>query len=297
MRSGKRRGFPDEGSLFQIVLLLEFWRATALCLLPYPREEANSAMKVIFSRKGFDSSNGRVPSPFVNGRPCSLPILNKDRSGETYSGTTYENLGLGDLVEKQTKGRISRHRWCHADPAFHEGRCALGQTSAAQGHLRRQKVGPGSLFLFFGLFANPDTGRREHWLFGYMRVETVRCLGERPNREDSPSWLPYCHPNTVGFWHKNNTMYVGEGRSAGFCHPDLRLTAPEGSTSLWKVPVWLHRHRRLSYHGNPDLWHEDCTLQTVGRGQEFVCDITDAGQAAHDWLDAIVALMGERPRQ
>ena len=253
--------------------------------------EAKGTMKIIFSRKGFDSSNGRAPSPFVKGRPCSLPILNKDCHGNTYSGTTYEKLGLGDLVEQQTKGRISRHRWCHADPAFHEGRCALGQTGAAQGHLRKQGVGPGSLFLFFGLFANPDTGRREHWLFGYLRVDTVRCLGESPNIEGSPCWLSYQHPNTVGHWHENNTLYVGEGGIASYCHPCLRLTAPEGPTSLWKAPAWLHRHKGLSFHGNPKLWREDGTLRTVGRGQEFVCDITDAGQEAQDWLDAIVALV------
>lgn len=31
-------------------------------------------MKLIFSRKGFDSSAGGVPSPIVEGRPISFPI-------------------------------------------------------------------------------------------------------------------------------------------------------------------------------------------------------------------------------
>ena len=31
-------------------------------------------MKLILSRKGFDSSAGKCPSPIINARPVSMPI-------------------------------------------------------------------------------------------------------------------------------------------------------------------------------------------------------------------------------
>jgi len=58
-------------------------------------------MKLIFSRKGFDSTAGKCPSPIVEGVPISLPIPTKGRSE-----TTYKLAGLGEIVERVTKGRI-----------------------------------------------------------------------------------------------------------------------------------------------------------------------------------------------
>ena len=53
-------------------------------------------MRVILSRKGFDSGAGGVPSPIIDGRPVSMPIPQED-------------LGVGDVVERITRGRLSRH--------------------------------------------------------------------------------------------------------------------------------------------------------------------------------------------
>ena len=58
-------------------------------------------MKIVFSRKGFDSAAGKVPSPIINGVPISLPIPTERRSK-----TTYRRAGLGEIVEQVTKGRV-----------------------------------------------------------------------------------------------------------------------------------------------------------------------------------------------
>ena len=70
-------------------------------------------MKIIFSRKGFDSSAGGVLSPIIDERPISLPIPTKHRSK-----TTYADLGLSEIVETATKGRITGTSLCHHDPMF-----------------------------------------------------------------------------------------------------------------------------------------------------------------------------------
>jgi hypothetical protein len=125
-------------------------------------------VRIILSRKGFDSASGGAPSPVIGGKPLSLPIPTKRRSE-----TSYRDLGLGDLVEQVSRGRIAADHLCHEDPMFFGGRCLFGQCGAAQSHLRRQGVAFGDVFLFFGLFADEHSGERHHRIYGYMRVDQI----------------------------------------------------------------------------------------------------------------------------
>ena len=101
-------------------------------------------MKLIFSRKGFDSSAGGVPSPiFPDGRMVSLPIPD-DRSKVTYTDISFNGVSLGPIVAQLTGGRISAHSPAHIDPDLVKNslprlagwRPIFGQTGPAQGHLR-----------------------------------------------------------------------------------------------------------------------------------------------------------------
>jgi len=239
-------------------------------------------MRVIFSRKGFDSAAGKAPSPIVDGEPTSLPIPVSGRSE-----TSYEAAGLGKLVEQVTKGRISAGHLCHEDPMFLHGRCAFGQTGAAQTHLERNGVGAGDVFLFFGLFASRDGRDCHHRIFGYMKIDEVRRLGSRPTKSDSPEGFARRHPHTIGAWNENNTLYLGQGAKAKAAHPCLRLTRPSGPPSIWAVPAWLMR-AGLTYHDNQARWSNDGELRAVSRGQEFVSDIGDE-TAPREWLRTIQA--------
>jgi hypothetical protein len=191
-------------------------------------------MRVIFSRKGFDSSAGKAPSPIVEGEPVSLPIPTGRRSE-----TTYGLAGLGDIVEKVTRGRISSGDLCHEDPMFNHGRWAFGQTGSAQSHLERNGVGIGDVFLFFGLFASSEGYDRHHRIFGYLQVDEVRQLGGRPSVTDNPEGFFRRHPHTIGEWNENNSLYLGSGAKARTAHPCLRLTKPGARVSVWTVPAWL----------------------------------------------------------
>ena len=241
-------------------------------------------MKLIFSRKGFDSAAGGVPSPIVDGKPVSLPIPAADRSR-----TTYGDHGLGDLVEQVTRGRLNGASLCHCDPMFENGRCAFGQAGAAQGHLENNAVSIGDVFLFFGLFANLDGSDRHHRLFGFLRVAEVRRLGARATAEQQPQGFQRRHPHTIGQWPHNNHLYIGEGMTACHASEALRLSRPGGLASHWRVPPWL-RHVGLTYHRRSDRWVGADTLRTVGRGQEFVADIGENTEAMA-WVEQIVTLM------
>lgn len=286
----------------------------------------NENMKIVFSRKGFDSGCGGAPSPIgPNGELVSLPIPGGSR-------LRYEQLScsLGDmskLVADLTRGRMRGREIAHLDPDLDPSamprlpgwKPALGQTGAAQGHLDGQGVGVGDVLLFFGWF-RPVVEKEGTWkfqpgsesfhtLFGYLQIGEILPLGANPDTRailvDRP-WLAD-HPHITGHRDANNTLLIAsneliiDGRKTGlpgashFSHftPQLRLTAPGASKSLWRVPDWLMPEDGksiLSYHGDLSRWRNDergNLLQTVAKGQEFVADISALPQAGV-WVEQTV---------
>lgn len=237
-------------------------------------------MRIVFSRKGFDSASGGGPSPIVNERPVSLPI---PTSGEPHE--TYGALGLGDHAAVASRGRLGPQSACHHDPMFlAEGTCLFGQCGAAQTHLANRGVGVGDVFLFFGLFARAGE-KPHHRIFGYLQIEEVIALDRCP--AEQRAWLKaQRHPHALTPYARNDTIYRGPGRTARRASPALRLTAEGAPVSLWQRPGWL-RPGELSYHHRPDRWLPGRRLKTVGRGQEFVADV-GRRKAPRDWLRAIM---------
>jgi hypothetical protein len=117
-------------------------------------------MNVIFSRKGFDSQYGRMPSPILpDGRLLPLCIPSgHDRA--TLSDLPYIGTENTQLIFEVSDGRHNGSTRVHLDPDLAKTpqtqldgwRPALGQTGAAQSHLRSKGIGPGDVFLFFGWF-------------------------------------------------------------------------------------------------------------------------------------------------
>lgn len=235
-------------------------------------------MKIVFSRKGFDSSAGGGPSPIVDGVPISLPI-----PAGTASRTTYGDLGLGDLAAKASRGKLGADDPCHHDPMFTgAGECLFGQCGAAQTHLERRGVGLGDVFLFFGLFAALQGGEPHHRIFGYLRVGEIIPLGDGAPRE----LVTLGHPHALALHARNDCIWRGEGRVAAQASDALRLTVPGGPPSVWQRPAWLKRGG-LSYHDRADRWLRGGRLRAVSRGQEFVADI-GRRQAPREWLDGVI---------
>lgn len=239
-------------------------------------------MRVILSRKGFDSAAGGGASPIVDGRPVSLPIP----AGEA-SRTTYGALGLGGHVQRASRGRHGPNDRCHHDPMFlADGTCLFGQCGAAQTHLANRGVGVGDVFLFFGLFRDEGVGEPHHRIFGYLEVTETMALADcAPAQREA--MLRHAHPHAIAMGATNDTIYRGPGRTAASACETLCLTVPGGPPSLWRRPAWL-RHGGLSYHDRPDRWLPGGRLRAVSRGQEFVADIGHR-KAPREWLETVIA--------
>ena len=117
-------------------------------------------MKIVLSRKGFDSQSGGVPSPlFPDGTALSLPIPAR-HAPTRFRELHWGNGSLGPLVEHLTMGRVREGDRCHLDPDLRADapprrpgwRPAFGHVEIAQSHLEREGVGTGDLFLLFGWF-------------------------------------------------------------------------------------------------------------------------------------------------
>ena len=241
-------------------------------------------MRIVLSRKGFDSTSGGGPSPVVGGRPLSLPI-----PAAEHSRTTYGALGLGEHAARASRGRFDADDLCHHDPMFlTDGTCLFGQCGAAQTHLANRGVGVGDVFLFFGLFREEDTGEPHHRIFGYLAVEEridLACC----DAATLAALHDQGHPHAIGMHGRNDAIYRGHGKEAASASDVLRLTVPGGPPSLWHRPAWLRRGG-LSYHDRVDRWLPGGRLRAVSRGQEFVADI-GRRKAPREWLARVIAVI------
>jgi len=286
-------------------------------------------MKLILSRKGFDSSAGGVPSPILpNGRILSLPIPDK-HSPIPYSEIKFDHTSIAPLVFDLTKGRIPSHYRAHLDPDLVSGslprmpewRPLLGQTGAAQGHLRNNAIRPGDIFLFFGLFRRvmvkqgiytwAKGARPCHIIWGWLQIGEVLELAVSPPK--GYEWARY-HPHFHRGEDVNNVVYVAsrnlnlecigpkEIPGAGafpFFSSKLELTAPSAeSPSIWELPAWFQptsEQAPLTYHADLSRWRtigSRTQLRTAARGQEFILDCDDYPEAIA-WVST---LLHERKR-
>lgn len=252
----------------------------------------------------------------------SLPIPDK-KSPIAYNDIIWENHNLGEIVESITKGKIASNHHAHLDPDLNiasiprhqDWQPLFGQIGSAQGHLRNQKVGPGDLLLFFGLFQdamiendkvklNPKSPPK-HVIWGWFQIEKSLVVDEI--NQSQFKWALY-HPHFHRKPDKSNTLYFPKGNldlpgladknifgSGIFSHfsTKLQLTANEKKISEWKLPLWMFptdKTSALTYHGNLKRWekYQDfALLQTVGRGQEFVFDCLHHEEAIQ-WLSQLL---------
>lgn len=250
-------------------------------------------MKIILSRKGFDSSAGKQASPILpDGTLLSLPIPSFDDnvgfSDLSYEGQSYQSI-INSLNPRNKVGAM-----CHLDPDIRpELRPrdpawlpAFGQMDAALTSLRNNNVSDGDLFLFFGWFRPTEYDAKGmlkyqkkaphlHIIYGYMEVgEIITDL------KSVPDWLSD-HPHTAytKAWHDGrNALFIATkqlsiapelpGAGSLTMRNDRVLTKPGYSRRFWSLPDFFKKVK-ISYHPSP--WVNGC-FKSVGRGQEFVMD-------------------------
>lgn len=281
-------------------------------------------MKIVFSRKGFDSSAGGVASPILpDGTLLSLPIPDPS-SNITYGELTRAGYQLGRVVDDLTHSIITALDMAHLDPDLEFStyqrqpgwRPLFGQDGAAQGHLIHSGLKKGDLFLFFGWFrqARFENGHLRfrrgapdlHVLFGWLQVGSIYTSDRLGSQ--LPLWAQY-HPHYNRPPTNNNTIYMAVERlqfdgqpidlpGAGLFrqyHPELCLTAPGSSRRTeWHLPRWLYPGENkppLSYHSRMTRWSlngDQTLLRSVGRGQEFVLD-TQYYPELIEWVYQLIA--------
>ncbi|EAT11108.1 hypothetical protein HF888_03990 [Bermanella marisrubri] len=296
-------------------------------------------MRIILSRKGFDSSAGGCPNPILpDGRLLPLPIPD-DESIVKYQDLVFDDLNLGQLVKHLTKDKVKPNQGAHLDPDMFpamldrgsEGdsmwQANLGQSASAQGHLQKQGVREGDIFLYFAVFQPVEYVRRRwqfvkgtkplHMMWGYMQIgEVLKWDAIRENEQHQ--WLAY-HPHWQYQTDALNTLYLSRQDldlnpfvkvqpsfipGAGiFTHasPELTLSAGQNLTD-WQVPSWMYPFSDdsadsekvvrppLSYHTKPWRWHlegDNCYLKAAARGQEFVLHDAYADNAL-PWLYKLI---------
>jgi hypothetical protein len=267
-------------------------------------------LKIILSRKGFDSSVGGHASPILpDGTMLSLPIPSSlDRLSydalKHHDGRTYAQV-IGEL---NAGARIAA-MGAHLDPDLIadtrprdvDWRPSFGQIGAAAGHLRNQGVGIGDLFLFYGWFRHThfvdgrlgfvpgNTGF--HAIFGYLEV------GEAISTNDGkrlPEWLldhPHAEPSRMA--KATNVIFVATdcltnlpqlpGAGVFRFNESLVLTSPGASRSRWHLDPSVFRHVTITYH-TESAWR-DGYFQSYPRAQEYV---VHADQCVTDWAHHLI---------
>lgn len=267
-------------------------------------------MKVILSRKGFDSSVGGHPSPVLpDGMMLSLPIPS------SHDCLSYDAIAAPDgrtcadlLADLGGTDRIVG-KGAHLDPDLIPGsrprrqgwRPSFGQIGAASGHLRNQGVGPGDLFLFYGWFRPTQTvaGRLQfkqasegvHAIFGYLQVGEVIRTAEG---DDVPGWLAdHPHASVHRVKKSTNVIYVAvetlswdtgaSGAGVFRFRPELVLSKPGMSRSCWALDPAVFGNVEISYH-TAAAWR-DGYFKSYPRAQEYVISESDKVQ---DWARRLI---------
>lgn len=283
-------------------------------------------MRLILSRKGFDSAAGGVPSPILpDGRLCPLPIPDS-RSPYCYDDLHIAGEPVAKLLADLRPNRLPPISQAHLDPDLDAGsmprpagwRPLFGQHGAAQSHLVNQGVEVGDLFLFYGWFREVErvNGRYRyqanspdrHVIYGWLQVGHVWPVAEVKN---VPEWARgQVHFQRVGEKKANEVVYgsterlvltgstldlPGGGLLSRF-RQSLCLTAGGHSRSHWELPGWFlpeGKGRPLSYHRDMNRWQKSgdrVRLRTVLRGQEFVLQGEDYPKMA-GWVEEILTGM------
>jgi hypothetical protein len=271
-------------------------------------------MKIVLSRKGFDSSSGGLPSPiFPDGKIVSLPIPTS-LPPTKINDLNVSGYDIVKVISDISNNGFTSQQYIHLDPDLdyqfltdrpENWRGAFGQVGNPQKHLSNAGVGKGDLFLYFGWFREVELYNKSwqfkqnspnlHVIYGWLFVEDVVLVyGKEIDIRGKYPWLEY-HPHLCGITDKQNAIYIGkktlpneinENKSGYGVFNKIRdiqvLTdTSQKKRSVWKLPNCFYPSENkppLSYHTKKNRWlianKEWVTLNSVGRGQEFILDTT-----------------------
>jgi len=279
-------------------------------------------VKIIFSRKGFDSSAGGCPSLiFPDGSLFSIPIpSSKDDFFYSdleffYEGNSIQSI-LNDITgEKITNGSTYqcdyslKSQRCHYDPMpIQNGvQIVFGQAGGSESHLRKQHIEKGDIFLFYGWFKqvekNKDSwqykaGAKDiHLVWGWMSIGEMINLDDLPQREMVHDQYPNLagHPHLAPWRNSPNRIYLSGDSgllsySGKACLSDCERYQ---GRSTWVLPICFNHPEAFTYLKRFSPCGDQVTIQIPGRGQEFVLDLEKFESSSDiagviDWVNELI---------
>ncbi|MBR4634877.1 MAG: hypothetical protein IKO51_00760 [Clostridia bacterium] len=267
-------------------------------------------MKIILSRKGFDSANGGMPSPIMpDGTLLSMPIPSDDNM--LYDELTYDRLSYSEILHQLAPRK--KFGQCHVDPDIRKN-CrqkpvpnwtpAFGQIGAAQGVLSNANVEVGDIFLFFGWFRRVELHdgkfrfvRRNtgdfydhsdmHVIYGYLQIGDI--VSDKSLISKFP-WHP--HSSVSRLENSSNTLYLPsetlsivpglDGYGTLGYRNDRVLTMRGKSRATWNdLPFLLPEH----IYGQRKNGAKGAGLYYGGIWQELVIN---ESEGLIDWAKSII---------
>lgn len=258
-------------------------------------------MRIILSRKGFDSANGGMPSPIMpDGTLLSLPIPTNDGK-VSYNSIAYQGKSYDEII-RELNPRIAdelKDRKCHADPDLScsyieqptDWKPAFGQCDVSQLHLQKYHIGAGDLFLFYGWFRQTEYDENgklcfvkpkedktpdRHIIYGYMEIGEV--LTEQAVIEKDYPWQPHSviQSSDNALYLPKATLSLDNGlKGYGLLKnaPIRQLTKEGHHRSEWELPKYLRDNQiPITYHeGEKYGWADNMDyFQSARIGQEFI---------------------------
>jgi len=282
-------------------------------------------MKVILSRKGFDSERGGYASPILpDGRLLSLPIPNTPDSARYCELKLTQGITYYDLMRELNKKQYIKHKahgdtksqWhnleldteCHLDPDIYPGvierhrdwRPLFGQRGAAQTILDKHNIQKGDIFLFFGRFKQTQnvfgklkfdpSDRDRHIIFGYFQIDEKISVSGKTNIHE---WIRYHSHISRSDGRKNNTVYIASETLSWNAHlPGAGVFKFDRSLVLTKEGHSCSRWQLPSFFKGLNISYHDLNswkdsyFQSRSRGQEFVIEESDE---VENWVKDLIA--------
>lgn len=260
-------------------------------------------MKIILSRKGFDSTAGGFPSLiFPDNQLFSIPIPSSSSHCD-YSRLTfkYGDEPIHNILNQVTNRRIrSGNRYecdyaqavqgCHHDPmiVLESNRLTLGQTGRAEAHLRSQGIATGDIFLFYGWFKRTElihdhwtydhSERDIHLIWSWMTVDEVIKLDSHDQVNSALKKFPELsvHPHLATDWLATpNSIYLSKEYSLTLFSDIRCLTDMKNYSgrSRWRLPICFNQPQAFTHLSSFSPEHTDVIVNYRGYGQEFVLDL------------------------
>lgn len=261
-------------------------------------------MKIVFSRKGFDSSYGGFPSiilpeemgskmisfpiPETNFAQCGwlasdLSFILNDRSKLSLKDI-FVQLGIADKIRLSGKGIANADDVkFHFDPEIQSvenirSYAAFGQSGAASSHLLSKGIESGDVFLFFGTFKKTllehgkityDSAMHEiQAIWGYMIVDDIIHVNRitESQVEKYPDIKTHLHYLNKENEEGENIIICGSRFGTFDYAVKYCLTKLGYKKSFWELPDFF-KNTNISYCGaveNPKRF------KSADIGQEFV---------------------------